>query len=251
MNVKKISGEKGRLTLLATGTHPQFVNALRRLAMSSVPVLAVENVSIYRNDSVLFDEYIASRLGQLPLKTGKLFKKGECAKLVLHEKGPKVVVSGDISPKSSGVEVMDKDIPIVTLGEGQEIKMEMEAIMDSGSEHVKWQPAIISYNELPEIKTRDEKVKNAQKIADNCPKKVLEVRAGKLVLKDPYGCTLCGYCEDLSDGHVELTASQSSFVVNIESLGQKSVKETLGEAADVLKDKASEFQSEVSKKLKK
>jgi len=251
MNVKKIREEKGRVTLLVTGTHPQFVNALRRLAMSSVPTLAIENISIYRNDSVLFDEYIASRLGQLPLKTGKSFKKGERAKLVLHEKGPKMVVSGDISSKSGGAEVVNKEIPIVTLGEGQEVKMEMEAVMESGSEHVKWQPAIISYNELPEINGKAGKVKNAQKIADNCPMKVLEVRAGKLVLKDPYNCTLCGYCEDLSGGTVELAASPSSFVINIESHGQKSVKDLLDGAAEILKDKASEFQSEASKKLKK
>ena len=251
MNVKKIKEEGNALTVLATGAHPGFVNAIRRVVMNSVQSLAIENISIYRNDSVLFDEFIASRLGSLPLKTGKSLKKGDTVKLTLHEKGPKTVLSSSIKPKSPGVDVVNRNTPIVKLKAGQEIKMEMEAVMDSGKEHVKWQPAIVSYHELPEIKNKADKIRNTQKIVDSCPKKALEARAGKIVLKDPYECSLCGYCEDISAGQIELVPNPNSFVLSVESLGQKPPKEVLIEAAEALKEKTAAFQSEVSKKVKK
>ena len=250
MNAKKIGKEGNALTILVNGTHVQFVNAIRRTVMSSVPSLSVENVSIYRNDSVLFDEFLGSRLGSLPLKAGAKLKKGDKAKLVLHEKGPKTVYAGNIKSKTAGVDVVAKDTPITKLKEGQELKLEMEAVMGTGSENVKWQPAIVFYKELPEIKGKAAKVKNAQKVVDNCPKKVLEVKAGKVALKDPYGCTLCGYCEEISDGQLELEPSQSAFVLTIETFGQRKACDILEEASDLLKQKTADFQAEASKKLK-
>ena len=250
MNAKKIGKEGNSLTILVNGTHAQFVNAIRRTVMKSVPGLAIEDISIYRNDSVLFDEFLGSRLGSLPLKAGSKLKKGDKAKLVLHEKGPKTVYAADIKSKTAGVEVVAKDTPIAKLKEGQELKLEMEALMGTGGEHVKWQPAIVSYKELPEIKGKTAKVKNAQQVVDSCPKKVLEVKAGRVVLKDPYGCTLCGYCEESSGGQLELEPSQSAFVLTVETFGQRKALELLEEACDLLKQKTTDFQSEASKKLK-
>jgi len=250
MNVKKISMEGNNLELLVTGTHAEFVNALRRTAMNSVPTIAIENIAIYRNDSVLFDEYIASRLGSLPLKLKRPVKKGEKIKLILNTKGPKTVYGKDIDSKNPDVEVINKETPIVKLKEGQALKLEMEAIVSTGKDHTKWQPGIIAYNEVPEIKNLVEKPKNAQKIVNSCPKKALELRAGKVVLKNPYDCTLCGYCEDMSNGQIELSTSQSAFVIRVESMGQKKPREILSEASEIIKEKATEFQSELSK-LKK
>lgn len=251
MNVKKIKEQGNSLVLLVNGTHSQFVNAIRRIVMNSLPSLAIENVFVYRNDSVLFDEFLASRLGSLPLRADKSFKKGDKVKLVLQAKGPKPVFAGDIESKNPSVEVINKEMPVVKLKENQELKLEMEAIMNSGAEHVKWQPAIVSYKELPEIKSKSAKIRNAQKIVENCPKKVLEVKAGKIVLKNPYECLLCGYCEDLSGEQIELVTSSSSFVLTVETLGQYSPKEILAGASEILKQKTTAFQKEVSKKIKK
>jgi len=250
MNVKKIRQEGIETVALVTGTNSTWINAIRRTVMTAVPSLIIENVSIYKNDSVLFDEYLASRLGSLPLKRSKGYKKGEKVKLFLHVKGPKTVYAGDIQSKDPGVEVINKETPLTKLKENQELKLEMEAIMDVGKENVKWQPALISFKELPEIKNNVMKVKNAVAIAENCPKKVLEVKAGKVVLKNPYDCNLCGYCEEQSNGQIELSPSNSSFVVSLDSFGHRPAKEILSEAADLLKEKSAEFQKEVLAKSK-
>ena len=44
-----------------------IANALRRIMISEVRTLAIDLVSIEENTSVLFDEFIAHRIGMLPI----------------------------------------------------------------------------------------------------------------------------------------------------------------------------------------
>ncbi len=45
-----------------------MANALRRILISEVPTLAIEFVEFHENTTVLQDEYIAHRLGLIPLR---------------------------------------------------------------------------------------------------------------------------------------------------------------------------------------
>ena len=60
-----------------------LANALRR-SVGDVPVLAISECDIYKNDTVLYDEVIAHRLGLVPLKNQKV-KKGETIELKLKK----------------------------------------------------------------------------------------------------------------------------------------------------------------------
>ncbi|MAG21975.1 MAG: DNA-directed RNA polymerase subunit D [Candidatus Diapherotrites archaeon] len=148
VSVKKVGEETGVVYLEVKDTNPSFVNSIRRTVMRDVPTLAVENVAIYENDSVMFDEFVSHRLGMLPIKSSaKGYKPGESLKLVLEKEGPCMVYSKDIKSTDPKVEVADKKIPIVKLGKGHTLKLEMTAVMMSGKEHTKWQPAVISYKQ--------------------------------------------------------------------------------------------------------
>ena len=129
-----------------------FVNTIRRLCTESVPVLAVDTVEFSKNDSVLYDEIVAHRIGLVPLKTNvKSFKqREECTcdgkgcnkctvKIKLAVKG-REVSSKDM--KSSGVEI-PYDLPLTKLTEEQELEFVAEAVLGTGKEHAKFIPGLV------------------------------------------------------------------------------------------------------------
>ena len=148
VSVKKLDEKAGIVTLEVKGSETAFVNAIRRVVMQDVPTLAIEDVSIYENDSVVFDEFLAHRLGMLPIKSSaKGYKVGDGVKLVLEKEGPCTVYSKDIKSTDPKVEVADKKVPLLKLVKKGKVKLEMKAVMQSGREHAKWQPAVISFEQ--------------------------------------------------------------------------------------------------------
>ena len=69
MKVKTIELKGNKGVLKIEGTDVYFVNALRRVMLSELPKLAIDEVIIYDNTSPLFDEIIAHRLGLIPIPT--------------------------------------------------------------------------------------------------------------------------------------------------------------------------------------
>ena len=141
MDIKKIYEKDSITKYLVKGTNYTFINTLRRTMMSSVPCLAIDKVHIYENDSVVFDEMLANRLGLLTIKTDtKTYKKGDTVKLVLEKTGPCVVTSKDIKCTDPKIEIIDKKIIIAKLCKEHNLKLEMTATMSTGEEHAKYQP---------------------------------------------------------------------------------------------------------------
>tara|TARA_Y100000034_G_scaffold87224_1_gene104572 strand:- start:7148 stop:7756 length:609 start_codon:yes stop_codon:yes gene_type:complete len=158
MKISGIEKKDNTLNFVVEEITPAFANALRRIMVSEVPVLAIDDVTIFENGSSLYDEVIGHRLGLIPIKTDlKTFKlpsectcKGKgCPKcqvsFTLVKKGPGTVYSGDLKPSDPKTTVVDDNIPITKLNEGQKIKIEAIAMLGQGKEHAKWQPAVVSY----------------------------------------------------------------------------------------------------------
>ncbi|MEI7961278.1 MAG: DNA-directed RNA polymerase subunit D [archaeon] len=247
MDIKKVHEEGSVTKYLIKGANYTFMNTLRRVIMTNVPCLAVDAVQIYENDSVVFDEMLANRLGLLPLKTDvKTYKRGDKIKLVLEKTGPCVVTSKDIKCADPKIEISDKKIPITKLGKEQNIKVEMTAVMSSGEEHVKFQPAIVSYNELMEVK--NDKSYDTKAIVIEMPKGSIEVKAGKLFFADPYNVEHQNQHLDILRKYgVEVKFSDSDFVLTIESTGQLSAKEVLESAIDEVTKKLDELEEHIKK----
>ncbi|MFW5865924.1 MAG: hypothetical protein ACOCU6_02405 [Nanoarchaeota archaeon] len=61
LSVQEKSDEKLKFTL--KGASAAYANTLRRLMLGEVPTMAIEDVTFTHNDSILYDEILAHRLG--------------------------------------------------------------------------------------------------------------------------------------------------------------------------------------------
>ena len=153
--VSEKSDEK--IVVLFRGVPRQYVNALRRLAISEIPTLAIDDVVILENSSVMHDEALAHRLGLIPLRTdpGRFVIPHDCdckstlgcskcrVLLVVDAEATdksKVVLSKEMVSEDELVKPVSKDIPLVVLAPGQRLKFEAYARLGIGKDHAKWQP---------------------------------------------------------------------------------------------------------------
>jgi DNA-directed RNA polymerase subunit D len=134
-----------RLSLKIRNLPLPALNAIRRYSMNSIPVLAIDSISLYENSSPIFDEYIAHRIGLIPIKTPKRLPASTEVFFTLDEQGPKEVCSGDLKSSDAGIQVAEPRIPIITLGEDQSIRLEGKAIVATARKHAKFQAGIAAY----------------------------------------------------------------------------------------------------------
>ncbi|ORM40517.1 DNA-directed RNA polymerase II subunit rpb3 [Babesia sp. Xinjiang] len=62
-----VSLSSNKMSFILLNADVSTANALRRIMLSEIPALAIEVVTVLENTSVLHDEYIAHRLGLLPI----------------------------------------------------------------------------------------------------------------------------------------------------------------------------------------
>ncbi len=122
-----------------------LANSLRRYIVGQVPTFAIDSITIYDNSTYMFDEFIAHRIGQVPLKTPKKYKGDEEVVFTLDEKGPKEILASDLKTSDKSVKPSKPDIHLFSLGEGQDVRLEGKAIIDKGRTHAKFQSGIASY----------------------------------------------------------------------------------------------------------
>ena len=149
--------EEERIVIKFSNIPRQYINAIRRLSISEVPTLAMDDVVILENSSVMHDEAIAHRLGLIPLRTDldRFVMPHDCdckstlgcskcrVLLVLDSEAnekTKVVTSGELLSEDELVKPVSKDIPIVVLAPSQKLKFEAYARLGVGKDHAKWQP---------------------------------------------------------------------------------------------------------------
>ncbi|MCX8158548.1 MAG: DNA-directed RNA polymerase subunit D [Candidatus Diapherotrites archaeon] len=246
INVLKES--KNDIILKIEGTNTNFVNSLRRAAMNRVPVLAIEEVYIYQNDSVMFDEFLAHRLAMIPIRSDpRKFKENEKIKFKLEKEGPCTVYSSDLEPLTNDVEVVCKDIPLVELEKGQKIRLEAEAVFGYGKEHAKWQPGLITYTQIPILKVSKE-CNLCKKCIKVCPKDVLEKKGEKIEFKNQYDCILCNKCVDICPKNaIEVIGDKEGFIFKVESYGSLEPRQIINYALESIINRAEKIKKEVKK----
>ncbi|MBI4210195.1 MAG: DNA-directed RNA polymerase subunit D [Candidatus Diapherotrites archaeon] len=228
MEIKILQEKENSIKVLMKDTNIVFVNSIRRQIMSGVPVIAIEDVHFYENTGAMHDEMLAQRLGMVPLKSdSKKCKAGDSVKLVLEKDGPCTVYSSDIKSTDPNIEPVDLNIPITKLGTGEKLKLEMDAIVGTGEQHSKWQPAVVSYQEMPVIMS--EKGAKDKSYKADMIEILLDEKHRDIQLKEGQ--------------HIEY--DDTTFIFTIESHGNMSPRELFEAAIDGLMEKAKEFRGEL------
>ncbi len=260
MDIVKVGEDKksGRVCFIIKGINPGLANALRRTMMDAVPTMAIDEVEVRKNDSILYDEMLAHRLGLIPLKTDlksyTLPAKCKCGgvgcarctlKMTLKDSSAGEVSAFSIKSKDPAVKPV-YDIPIVSLLKDQELELEMTAKLGQGKEHTKWSSCLAYYRYLPSISIDAAKCTNADAVAKICPVAVFDVKGGKLTInkENELNCHLCGACVDLATNEsVKLNETDHDYLFFIEPWGQLSVREIFNTAFDMLTEEAEEFEA--------
>ena len=262
VTTKELKPNKAVLKIDDTGSY--FVNSLRRIMLSELPKLAIEDVIIYDNTSPLFDEIMVHRLGMIPLPTDLklLIFRDECVckgkgcpnctvRYTLSKEGEGTIYSGDLQPEEKSLAIKEDKIPIVELSKDQRVILEIEAILGKGKDHAKWQAVQApGYKYYPIVKIDHKKCNLCKKCVDACPKNILEIKNKKLAVTDIEKCTTCKSCMDVCESDAITTyGDENHFIFHFETDGSLSPKEALQESIAILMKKYKEF-GKLLKKLK-
>jgi DNA-directed RNA polymerase subunit D len=236
MQVKFLKKNGFEYKFLLEDTRNDILNAIRRTILLHVPTFAVTKVSIYKNEGVMLDEMLASRLGLVPIYASEVDDNEHHLYL---KKNNGMVYSGDIT--TAGIlEVPLKNIPITVLKENKNLELELTVKKGYGKDHVKFSPANVYFNNLPELKQKgDVDIKI-------CPKNIFEKKANKIFLKDPYSCDLCRYCEDKSNGNIQILLNDEKFVLNIIPFGSLDLKTIITETYNHLNNELNELKASLN-----
>ncbi|MDY0387061.1 MAG: DNA-directed RNA polymerase subunit D [Methanolobus sp.] len=240
---------------ILSNTSAAFANGIRRASLSDVPTLAIDDVNIYNNTSVLFDEQLALRLALIPLTTdiGEFVPVEECScgsecpackvSLTLSAEGPKMVYSSDLVSSDETVQAADLKIPIIDLKEGQKVVLEAIAHMGYGYDHAKWQAGVAcGYKNMPIVKF--ENCDQCGACVKECPKDIIHIgpNGAEITGDDILKCILCKLCE-LACGIDAITVSEdeNSFIFSMESDGSYTVQQLIINAGTTIKEKAGQL----------
>ncbi len=145
MKVSIIENSPKVMRVDIAGINYGLANAIRRTAIGLVGCFAVDAVTFYENTSALFDEYLAHRVGLVPILTPKDYGEKDEIVFSLEAEGPATVYSKEMKSSDKNVKVANPDIPIIKLAEGQRLRIEGKAIVSTGNKSAKFQPGIVSY----------------------------------------------------------------------------------------------------------
>ncbi|RLE85371.1 MAG: DNA-directed RNA polymerase subunit D [Thermoprotei archaeon] len=245
--------EEGYAEFILEGVTPAVANALRRAIISDVPTLAIDEVAVLENTSVLFDEILAHRLGLIPLRVDpetyevllECYEEGrrdDCIvsfTLEIEAERPMTVYSGHLKlaepaeplKKLARVDVkpVSDVIPIVKLAAGQRIVLEAYAKMGVGREHAKWQPvSVAAYKYYPRVEVlREECGEEGRRCAEACPRGVLRYEDGRLKVVNELDCTMCRACEEACPDLVRVSWDDRRFIFRVEGLGMIPVSKVI------------------------
>ncbi|ANQ08433.1 DNA-diDNA-directed RNA polymerase I [Plasmodium coatneyi] len=272
LEMKMHKNEENLLILEIKNLNVSIANALRRIMLAEVPTIAIEKVNIFQNTGIIADEILCHRLGLIPFKFDadlinfkeeyEKYNHLNCFCFKLHVKFTKKAGSSETSQsiysrdlkwcpineqqkvrfQKNPPRVVDDNILITKLSNGQEIELICFLEKGIGKTHAKWSPVCTAvYKMYPAFSfntcenfTKEEK----QDLVNICPKNVFDVEdSDTLVAKNPLNCSSCRVCIEKYPKKISFEKVKNHFIFTIESTGCFSSADIFRKALLILKDK--------------
>ncbi len=264
-NLEVIEQTPHNLVFVIEGISIEMVNALRRIMLTEIPAMAIDEVIILKNDSPLYDEILAHRLGMIPLKTDldayKLPSDCECSgfgcplcqvsltlEMTNTTNAPIEIYSGNLNSNDPKIIPVDPNIPIVKIDKNDQVILEAYAILGIGRNHAKWQAVSnVAYRYYPIIEFNESDLNNPEEnnlVVKMCPKNLFELTSkNSLRLKEDYWktCTLCQSCERNTNNKIKVRAKEDSYIFSIESDGVLPFNIIIKKTIEIFNEKIDEF----------
>lgn len=256
------------MRFIVSGVNVPFVNALRRIMLTEVPTMAIDEIVILENSSILNDEILAHRVGLVPIKTDldtyTLPEECKCesefgcnlcrANLTLDcEATDKIITvySEDMTPENPEIAPVSSKIPLVKLAPEQKVKFEAYARLGKGKKHAKWQPvSMCTYTHLPEIKIDTKLCDDCGKCVKVCPEAIFVKTSEGIKTQNVLDCTLCMDCVDACSKNtsaLEVSWDKQAFIFKIETTGAHKVEQIVTEAAKIFDQNVKDFSDQLKK----
>ena len=219
--------------ILKMEANESLVNAIRR-SILEIPTLAIEEIEVFKNDSALYDEILAHRLGLVALKTEKGMNEKTKIDFKLEKKGPCTVYAEDL--KGPGDIIYGKT-PITIINENHKLELVATATLGLGIDHAKYISGLCYYRHILEVKSSPE----IDKIIQNTK---------SIIKPEKKGSTwICDLPEAIVDDILEINknavSDSSEIILFIESFGQMSARDILTKASKALEKNLEEFEKQI------
>ena len=218
--------------IVRTTTSYSLLNAVRR-SVEEIPTLAIDEVEIVKNDSALYDEVLAHRIGLIPIKNDSKTKTG--GSLYLKKVGPCTVYSGDFK---GDLKIVYDAIPLTILEKDQEIEITANTAMGTGLIHAKYVPGLIYYKNLLEVKTGNVKIDS-----------IVQNVAGAIKPEKKGNKWVCDLTDNQADEIKKLDkdsiADSQEFLLFIESFGMLDSEKIFSKAIETLEKNIEFFEEKL------
>ena len=220
-----------------------IANAIRRY-MGHIPILAIDEIEISKNDSPLYDETIAHRIGLIPINTDRGVNEKSTASFKLSTDKEGTVYSGQLK---GAVKVVYDKIPITLINKGQEFELTAHARAGIGIEHAKFSPGFMFYRNSANAKIEKD---CPQEILESCKKNMIKTEGGKIIISDVYSSDLCEAAIEkyMKEGKTQIEIIPSEdLVITVESFGQMEAEDMFRKAIETLKKDLATVEKKVDK----
>ncbi|MHA1819234.1 MAG: DNA-directed RNA polymerase subunit D [Promethearchaeota archaeon] len=249
----------------------ELANGLRRTVLSDVPTMAIDEVIFLENDSPLYDEFIAHRLGLIPLTTdlknynmpdecpcggaGCSLCQVELTCQVHADLDGTLVTTADIQSEDEKIKPVNDKIILAKLQKNSSLVFEAIAKLGRGSDHAKFQPvSTIGFGYFPDVQLDNSKCTNCSDpciASRRCPQRLIDFSSGRAELIDDYWkeCSICESCQKYCpEKAFKVGYVPNKYIFTVEGTGALPIKEILLKATDILIEKIEEFESNVNDK---